>query len=62
MTQERPIAKRQQAIKNVSNYRERRKEAGLKEIRNLWIRPEDEQRVRKYVSKLITAGGIKSDL
>jgi hypothetical protein len=31
---------------------ERRKAAGLKELRNLWTHPEDEAAVREYAAKL----------
>ena len=33
-------------------FRARKKQQGLKEIRNLWVKPEDMSRVKKYVAKL----------
>ena len=33
-------------------FRARKKQQGLKEIRNLWVKPEDMPRVKKYVGKL----------
>lgn len=41
-----PIAKR------VERWRLAKKEAGLKEIRNLWIKPEHEARVRRAAELL----------
>lgn len=32
--------------------RERREAAGLKEVRNLWCHPDDEERVKAYVARL----------
>ena len=33
-------------------FRKRKKEQGLKQLRNLWAKPEDEQRIKNYVSRL----------
>lgn len=33
-------------------YVQRMKDAGLKQIRNLWAKPEDEARIRAYVARL----------
>lgn len=33
-------------------YRKRRTASGLKEVRNLWVHPDDEQAIRQYAAKL----------
>lgn len=33
-------------------YVQRMKDAGLKQIRNLWAKPKDEARIRAYVARL----------
>lgn len=35
-----------------AEYVQRQKDAGLKQIRNLWAKPEDEARIRAYVARL----------
>lgn len=35
-----------------ATYRASRLRAGLKELRNLWCHPEDEESVREFVAKL----------
>jgi phosphotransacetylase len=34
------------------DLRESRKQAGLKELRNLWCHPDDEERIRQYAATL----------
>jgi hypothetical protein len=34
-------------------FRQSKLAAGLKEIRNLWCRPDDESRIRDYVARLL---------
>lgn len=37
-----------------ADYRKRNREAGLKELRNLWCHPDDEAAIRDLAAKLAT--------
>lgn len=47
MTAAKTVAERQEALK------QRRRAAGLKEYRNLWGHPDDEEATRAYVARLL---------
>jgi hypothetical protein len=42
----------------IKELRQRRRALGLKEVRNLWTHPDDEQAIRDYAERLARKRGI----